>query len=246
MGHTGVNQPPAQSDGSRQDAILPSVDVLRCIPTISDRVSSVLASYEQQSRQEAMQGKISAAKKSGRYNTVDIATVPPHLRWPNEGCHSANGRKRATYDELSLPQWVLGQLTNIYNIQDPALIKQILLQVIMATRDATSLPWPVVRGAWAASMHKIEEGTLNWANTTQWALNRLSASQLAMTNINTAPQGRKQCKYYNEGSCSHDGSHGNYVHTCSFCSKQGRQSAHPEVKCSFKIRNSTKSTTVTH
>ena len=172
-GHTAINQPTAQSDGSRQDAILPNVDMLRRIPTISDRVSSVLASYEQQNRQEAAQGKISAAKKSGRYNTVNIATVPPHLHWPNEGCHAVNGRKRSTYDELSLPQWVSGQLTNIYNIQDPALVKQALLQVIMATRDATSLPWPAGRGAWAASMHEIEEGTLNWANTTQWSLNRL-------------------------------------------------------------------------
>ena len=50
MGHTAINQPTAQSDVSRQDAILPSVDVLRRIPTISDRVSSVLASYEQQNR----------------------------------------------------------------------------------------------------------------------------------------------------------------------------------------------------
>ena len=79
---------------------------------------------------------------------------------------------RPTYDELSLPQWVSGQLTNIYNIQDPVLVKQALLQVIMATWDATSLPWPAVRGAWAASMHEVEEGTLGWANTTQWSLNK--------------------------------------------------------------------------
>ena len=83
--YTGVNQPPAQSDVSRQDTILPSVDVLRRIPTISDRVSSVLASYEQRNRQEAKQDKISAAKKSGRYNTVDIATVPSTLMLAERG-----------------------------------------------------------------------------------------------------------------------------------------------------------------
>ena len=59
-------------------------------------------------------------------------------------------------------------------------------------------------GAWAASMHEVEEGTLGWANTMQWSLNRLIASQIAMTNITTVPQGKRQCKYYNEGSCSHD------------------------------------------
>ena len=91
---TCTNRPPSQADASRQDAILPSLDVLRRIPTVADRVTSVLASYEQQSRQEAAQGKITAAKKSGRYNTVDIVTVPPHLRWPNEGCHGVNGKKK--------------------------------------------------------------------------------------------------------------------------------------------------------
>ena len=243
---TSANQLPSQADASRQDAILPSVDVLRRIPTVADRVTSVLASYEQQSRQEAAQGEIAAAKKSGRYNTIDIVTVPPHLRWPNEGCHGTNGKKRPKYDELTLPQWVSGQQTNIYSMQDPVLVKQAILQMIMATRDAASLPWPAVRGAWAASMHEVEEGTLSWANTTQWSLNRLSASQIAMTNITTVPQGKRQCRYYNEGTCSHEGSHGNYSHTCSYCSKQGRQSAHPEAKCSFKARSFNKSNTVNH
>ena len=244
--HTSVNQLSSQADASRQDAILPNVDVLRRIPTVADRVTSVLASYEQQSRLEATQGKIAAAKKSGRYNSIDIVTVPPHLRWPNEGCHGSNGKKRPTYDELTLPQWVSGQLTNIYSMQDPVLVKHAILQMIMATRDAASLPWPAVRGAWAASMHEVEEGTLSWANTTQWSFNRLSASQIAMTNITTVPQGKRQCRYYNEGTCSHEGSHGMYSHTCSYCTKQGRQSAHPEAKCSFKARNLSKQSTVTH
>ena len=78
--HTSANQLPSQSDTSRQDVKFPSADVIRQIPTIA-------ASYEQQSRKKATQGKISTAKKSGRYNTVDIVTVPPHLHWHNEGCH---------------------------------------------------------------------------------------------------------------------------------------------------------------
>ena len=59
---TSANQLPSQADASRQDEVLPSVDVLWRIPTVADRVTSVLVSYEQQSRQEAAQGKIAAAK----------------------------------------------------------------------------------------------------------------------------------------------------------------------------------------
>ena len=113
-----------------------------------------------------MQGKGTSVKKSGRYNTVEIVNVPPHLRWPNEGYHSSSGKKRIAYDDLSFPQWVSGQLTNIYNIQDPNLAKQALLQVIMSTRDGASLPWPVVRNAWVVSMHEVEEGSLDWSQTT--------------------------------------------------------------------------------
>ena len=94
------------------------------------------------------------------------------------------------YDDQNMAQWVSGQLTNVYNIQDPTLLKQLLLQVIMATRDATTLPWQAVKSAWATSMHEIEEGSLQWFNTTQWSLNRISTSQLAMTNF----QGNSQTK----------------------------------------------------
>ena len=78
-------------------------------------------------------------------------------------------------DDLSLPEWAVGQLTNVHQIQDPTLLRQALLQVILDLRDATSLPWQAVRDAWSHAMHDIEEGRLTWADSTQWAINRLSA-----------------------------------------------------------------------
>ena len=59
---------------------------------------------------------------------------------------------------------------------------QALLQVVFSLRDASSLPWPVVRGAWAISMHEVEDGHLGWNDATQWSLNCLSASQISMVN----------------------------------------------------------------
>ena len=40
--------------------------------------------------------------------------------------------------------------------------------------------WPIARGAFAMSMHKIEDGTLVWYNSRQLADNRLTYSQSAM------------------------------------------------------------------
>ena len=101
----------------------------------------------------------------------------PELRWPNKGYLGVNAKKRILYDDLSLPEWAVGQLSNVFHIQDTNLARQALLQVILALKDATSLPWETVRSAWGNSMHEIEQlGTLSWEDNIQWSLNRLSAS----------------------------------------------------------------------
>ena len=99
-------------------------------------------------------------RKSGRYHSVDLVQAPPEIRWPDEGYHPAGGRKRVLYDELSMPQWVVGELSNILHMKDQAMARHSLLQVILAMKDATSLPWTAVRGAWATSLHDLEEGNL--------------------------------------------------------------------------------------
>ena len=141
----------------RREAVVPNLHTLRTNPGISEAVNNLLASYEGQANSDLSQGK-PQGKKSGRYNLHDTISMAPHLRWPNKGFHASNGKKRVVYDELSLPQWISDQLSNIYAIPDPTLSKQALLQVIFAMRDAVSLPWPAVRAAWASSMHQVEEG----------------------------------------------------------------------------------------
>ena len=71
-------------------------------------------------------------------------------------------------------------------MKDPGVLRQALLQTILALKDATSLPWSAVRSAWATSMHELEESLLTWADATQSSLNRLSASQMSMANSNIA------------------------------------------------------------
>ena len=167
------------------------------------------------------------------------------LRWPNEGFHGIGGRKRTLYGDLTIQEWAVGQLSNIYYIQDPSLVKQVLLQVILSLRDATSLPWQAVCSAWGNSMHKIEQGSLQWADATQWALNRLSTSQIAMANASqissqTTAKNKKVCKFFNEGVYSHEGNHGQFKHVCAFCARQGKNYVHPETKCQLKYRGGDK------
>ena len=165
----------------RRDAVIPSLQALRTNPTVSDAVTNLLESYEGRAHSDITQGK---QKRSGRYNTHDMITVQPHLRWLNEGFHDSNGKKCLTYDELSLPQWVVGQLTNIHAMSDLIQVKQAILQMTLAMRDTVSLPRPAVRTAWASSMHQVEERNLSWAESTQWAINRLPDSNGPFANPN--------------------------------------------------------------
>ena len=93
-------------------------------------------------------------------------------------------------------------------------------------------------GAWASSKAEVEEGRLQWGNRTQWALNRLSTSQKAVLNSNSLAgnNGLKSriCRYYNQGVCNFEGTHGNYRHVCLVCNKQGKSLAHAEIKCSMR------------
>ena len=127
-------------------------------------------------------------------------------------------------------------------MKDQTTARQALLQVILAMKDATFLPWTAVRSAWATSLHDLEEGNFGWIDTTQWSINRLSASQISMsgTQASHPSQAKKICKFYNEGICSHNSSHGNYKHVCNFCDRQGKTATHPESKCFQKLKSKDK------
>ena len=114
------------------------LNTLRQNQTVSQAVAHIVTSNEQQARKDSTQGRQHLIKHSGRYNTTDIITTPPHLRWANEGFDVGNGRKRFTYDDLTLPQWMVGQLTNIHQMQDMVMLKQAMIQVILVAKDATS------------------------------------------------------------------------------------------------------------
>ena len=219
-----------------QDAVVPKLDVMRSIPSVSSAVSHLLAQYEDQADQQALPGKPNnARKRSGHYNTTDTSIMSPQYRWPNEGLVSNSHTKKPPYDELNMAQWTSGQLSNMLLVEDNTMLRCMLTQMSLAMRDAGSLRWSAIRSSWAVSMTDIEEGRLQWSDSLQWSLNRISNSQLAVLNSNSVnPNGQKSkiCRFYNEGNCNNENHHGVYRHFCNFCYKQGRSLMQPEFKCS--------------
>ena len=104
---------------------MPGVDVLGRNPTVSQAVSNVQNQALQVSRP--------------RHDALgDTTPLIPLL--PSEGYHGSKGKKPTIYDDLTLPQWAVGQLTNVHQIPYSVLLMQLLLQVIFVLRNATSFP----------------------------------------------------------------------------------------------------------
>ena len=144
---------------------------------------------------------------------------------------------------MTLAQWVSGQLHNMTQTEDPVTLRQVLRQVTLAARDAVSIPWPAVCGAWALSMTQVEEGQLKWPDTTQWALNRINSLQVAVLDLSSVSNTRTRiCKFYNEESCAKESHHGQSRHFCAVCYRQGKSLSHPESKCTSKLTPRTSET----
>ena len=193
-----------------------SMESLRSNPVIQQLVEERVALLETRMKNELQQGNV-LRKKSGRYNTADTPCGPVHTRWPNESCPVGAGRKRPSFDDLSMGQFA--------------------------------------RGAFAASMHKVEDGTLVWSNSRQLADNRLTYSQSAVFSgsVTMSPRPgtpaqnnggstrRIVCKWFNEGSCPHTGDHTDvaggttFRHICMFCYRNlKRNNVHTELDCNNK------------
>ena len=74
----------------QNEAVIPRLETLRQIPSVSNTVSTLLGAYEDQARR-SIQGR--QPRKSGRYNSVEVVQAAPEFRWPNEGYHAPAGKK---------------------------------------------------------------------------------------------------------------------------------------------------------
>ena len=234
-----------------------SIESLRNNPIIQQLVEERVALLETRMKTELSQGNV-LRKKSGRYNTADTPCGPTHMRWPNESCLVGTNRKRPAYDDLTMGQFVIGFLNNVRDTQDPQVARCMLTELNETIKLAENLSWPIARGAFATSMHKLEDGTLTWDCTRQLADNRLTFSQSAVFSgsvtmsprpgtptQNSGTLKRIACKWYNEGSCPHSADHLDasggtlFRHICMYCFRTlKRNNGHTELECMNKKKPS--------
>ena len=67
-------------------------------------ILNLLGAYEEKAR-SSLQGR--------QQNQVDVVQKALEFCWPNKDYHAPAGKKRVVDDDLTLPQWIVGQLSNI-------------------------------------------------------------------------------------------------------------------------------------
>ena len=183
----------------------------------------------------------------------------PHLKWPNESCVIGTARKRTSFDELTLGQFVIGLVTNALETQHTPTMRSMLNELVETVKLAENISWPIASGAFAASMLKIEEESISWGDTRTLADHRLTYSQSAVFSGSTTMSPRTApstpsngsmkkiaCKWYNEGTCPHSGDHLDttgttlFRHICLYCFKTlKRKNVHVEADCLNKRKANT-------
>ena len=98
----------------------------------------------------------------------------------NEACVIGTVHKRATLDELSLGQFVIGFVTNVLDTRHVETQHNMLNELVETVKMAENISWPIARGAFAVSLLKIEEESITWIDIRTLVDHRLTYSQSAV------------------------------------------------------------------
>ena len=159
--------------------------------------------------------------------------------------------KRVTFDELTLGQFVIGFVTNMLDTHHVETQRNMLNEIVEMVKLAENISRPIARGAFAASMLKVEEESITWSDTRTLADHRLTYAQSAVFLGSTTMLPRPStptpgngslkktvCKWYNEGTCPHSGDHFDsagstmFRHICLYCYRTlKRNNVHVEGDC---------------
>ena len=240
-----VEEPPVDPVQTyKAQGVIPTREYLANSVDVQREVSKRLAELETTTRAE-LPGNTHKFK-SGRFRTSE-SSVNNFVRWPHEMVYIGASRKRILYDELTPVQWMLGFLRCLQEQRDTATSQHMLSHGINVLQDAVDVSFPVAKGAYAVTMHEMEEGRVTWGDTERLERIRQLYTQrhlfqgtpeVASQAGKTAMQGnnRQVCAAYQNGSCSSETDHRDngilQRHICAHCVKTVKKAHnHPQSSC---------------
>ena len=238
---------PASSMSSRrpqedqeEDLILPSLHSLRTSKDIQDQVDA---------RIRDLQTATEKGKSKSQRGGSETVYVKREIPWPQNFILGGSTRNRVSYDSLSIGQWVSGFSTIIRDEKDPKIKQNMLEYLSEIMEDCHDFGWNAAKGAHAVLLCKMEEGRLDWSETSKIDRIRRAYAHKVQSQNSNVPGTRKNfgkdnptpCKFFQKGTCSHkvDHEHNNhlYLHVCSFCYASGKKFPHSLKDCKKNVKN---------
>ena len=178
------------------------------------------------------------------------------IEWPHFHIQRTSAEQSLTFDELTLPEMVVGTIKAILSTEQVSTLAEIQFNHLAdLMTDSEDFTWPILRQFNGLVLQDVEMGRYSWfdgdsiqkkklkhvsraqavrrATATQPRPRQLLDSQSRPTNINIT------CKAYNAGQCNdispHSTPEGLARHSCAHCHKTiHRFFGHPEIQCRRK------------
>ena len=161
------------------------------------------------------------------------------VQWPQDLAFVGSMRKRPTYDQLTICQWLLGFMRIRQEEQDPVIKENMSDYVTELLQDACDYGWESAKGAHSVLLHRMQDGVLTWHNVKEIKKIR---KRYAHTVANATSSDKNKmlkivpCLKYNKGQCSRSSDHEwqNMLlkHMCTHCHNVlNKTEGHPRKDC---------------
>ena len=217
------------------DTVIPSLQALRNSAEINKKVTQRYQELEDTAQLE--QGSLDwlLQSLSQRVQKSQKAKV----KWPQDLAFVGTLRRRPTFDQLSITQWLLGFLRIRQEEQDPLIRENMIECLTELAQDACDYSWAAAKGAHSVLLHRMGDGVVHWSNIKE--VQKIRTQYAQTTSASSVPDKSKSlkmvpCIQFNKGSCNRNGEHEykNMLlkHMCQFCFSQNNKiETHAKKDC---------------
>ena len=211
----------AQSQDRTREHVIPSLQTLRGNADTHRRVNQRFQELEEASTfgdsgnwemlLETLQKKAQMQNKA-------------KIKWPQDLAFVGTQRRRPTYEQLNVTQWMLGYLRIWQEESNPDIQNNMIHYLTELMQDACDYSWEGAKGAHSVLLHRMGDGIVDWSNLKE--INKIR-KRYAQTNSNSTGQDKNKppkpvpCIQFNRGTCTRTADHefkGMLLkHICHFC-----------------------------
>ena len=223
----------SEEDEDEADGVVtPSLEGLKRLSHIQAKVEERLAELHTLPTKGKFRSQRGGGGGGGGRGAKDNYWCKKEVPWPQNYILTSTSKSRATYDSLTMSQWVSGFSTIIREESDLDTKKFMLEYLTDIMEDSQDF---------AVLLCKMEQDKIQWHETAK--IDRVRRAHAQNIGPNSNYNHKKQskpvpCKYYQKGTCGQTKDHENNgqlcLHACVNCFTLGKTHPHPSHDSSLK------------